>query len=281
LLKYILSALCVAVGSLSAAAKDPAVVTFGIVDSIVADLSDDKRKFLISDFTMLVKDFTSIDSTVMVGGDALSGGEQLEKGQWHFGIFQGVEFARAQAKYPTLRPLMVSTYKQAKLHALLVAKKDGKETGFADFKGKNVGMLDRREHCRLFTDKGAMGKTDTFFGKLTKSANAEETLDDVLRGKADAAIVDGAALKIYEEIHPGRFAKLKVLVKSEQFPEGVIAYHQGTLSDALLGKLRNGMLKANSSEKGREVMGNFRITSFEMVPADYQQTLSNILKAYP
>ena len=266
--------------TLPTAAQDPDIVTFGIVDSLVADLTKGKKDFLKSEFTNLVNDFTTVKSSVFLGGDPLAAGQHLKDGKWHFGVFQGVEFARAQAKYPRLQPFMIATFKQPTLYALLIAKKGGNQTGFDDFKGKNVGVLDAREHCRLFAEKGAGGKAD-FFGKLSKSTNVEDTLDDVLLGKLDAAIVDNANFKVYKEIHPGRFEKLKVVMKSEYFPAPVIAYHSGALTEKTLNKLRDGMLRANKSEKGKEVMDTFRISSFATVPADYQQSLTSILKAYP
>ena len=71
------------------------------------------------------------------------------------------------------------------------------------------------------------------------------------------------------------------LAKSEPFPTAVVGYRQGKLSDKVLTQFKTGMLKANDSEKGRDVMANFSITSFEPVAEDYPKQLSAILKAYP
>ncbi len=279
--KYLFSAFCcVAFFAHQTAAKDPDVLAFGIVDSLVEDISKGQREFLVKEFNTLVKDFTMLNSSVTLGGTPLDAGKNLESGKWHLGIFQGVEFARAQAKYPKLKPLMIATYKDPKIFALLITKKESTATGFGDFKGKNVARLSSREHCRLFADKGAQGKADEFF-KMTTSRNVEEILDGVFQGKFDAAIVDNAGFKFYEEIQPGRFAKLKILAQSDLFPAAVLGYYEGIVSDKTLGQLREGMLKANKSESGKEIMANFRITTFDPVPADYQQALTNILKAYP
>ena len=40
------------------------------------------------------------------------------------------------------------------------------------------------------------------------------------------------------------------------------------------------MLKANQLDKGSEAMSTFQIRRFQAVPADYQQTLASIAKAY-
>ena len=42
------------------------------------------------------------------------------------------------------------------------------------------------------------------------------------------------------------------------------------------------MLKVlRDSDRGREALSSFRITGFQAVPADYQQALTNIARAYP
>ena len=163
-----------------------------------------------------------------------------------------------------------------------MVKKDSPLTGFADLKGKDVNILgNAKAHCRLFANKGAQGDAKSFFGKLIRSGSSESALDDVLQNNVQAAIVDNIALESYKELNPGRFKGLKVLVQSEVFPTGVIAYHQGSISDRTLEAFRQGLLKANSNDKGRETMATFQISSLEAVPAEYQQQVTDILKAYP
>ena len=268
-------------GAAPAVAEDPEVIKIGIVESLIKDLTPGKQKLLQTEFPDLVKDFTGINSTLIQGGDPFSAGKKVAAGEWHLGVFQGVEFAWAQSKDKKLQPLTVAVNKQKSIHALLVASKDSKINGFEDLKGKEVHVLMAREHCRLFAEKGAGGKAEQFFGKLLPTNNTEEALDDILRGKVQASIVDNSALDSYEELQPGRFKRLKVVAKSESFPPAVIAHYQGVLSQPLLNKFRDGMLEANQTEKGRDAMANFRIASFEAVPADYQRQLDDILKAYP
>ena len=165
---------------------------------------------------------------------------------------------------------------------MLVVKKDSPLTGFADLKGKDVNILgNAKAHCRLFADKGAQGDAKSFFGKLIRTDSSESALDDILLGKVQAAIVDNIALDNYKDLNPGRFNNLKVLVQSEVFPTGVIAYQQGSISDRTLETFRQGLLKANNNDKGRDTMATFQISSLEVVPNDYQQQVTAILKAYP
>ena len=265
-------------GAAPAVAQDPDVIKIGLVESLLRDLTPGKRKLLDTEFPDLVKDFTEFNSMVMPGVDPFTAGKKLAAGEWHLGVFQGVEFAWAQSKDKKLAPLTVAVTKPKSLQALLVAAKDGKISGFEDLKDKEVHVLSGREHCRLYAEKAGGEKAGV---KLLPTSNTEEALDNILRGKVQASIVDSAALESYEELQPGRFKRLKVAMKSETFPSTVIAYYQGALSQQLLNKFRDGMLMANQSDKGREAMAGFRIASFETVPADYQRQLDEILKAYP
>ncbi|MCI0684081.1 MAG: PhnD/SsuA/transferrin family substrate-binding protein [Gemmataceae bacterium] len=264
-----------------APADDPQVIKIGIVDSLIRDLSPGKQKLLETEFPDLVKEFTGFNSMVSQGGDPFTGGMKLAAGDWHLGVFQGVEFAWAQSKEPKLRPLTIAVARQKSIQALLVAGKDSGFTGFADLKGKDIHVLSAREHCRLFADKGAGGDAREFFGKVLPTNNTEEALDNILRGKVHASVVDNAAMESYDELQPGRFKRLKALAKSEAFPAAVIAYSEGALSQPLLDKFRDGMLRANQTDKGRDAMASFRIAAFEVVPKDYARQLADIVKAYP
>ncbi len=262
-------------------AKDPDVIQVGIVESLIKDLSPGKRKVIDSDFPDLVKDFTGFKSKADLGGDADTAVKNLEAGKWQLAVLQGVEFAWVQSKDPNLQPLMLAIDRQKALYALLVTGKDNSVQGFKDLQGKKVALLDAKEHCRLFAEKNAGGDPAKFFGKLEAVSSGESALDDILLKKVDADVVDNVALDSYKDINPGRFARLKVVAKSEQFPATVIVYRKGGLSEEALAKFRDGMLKANSTEKGRDAMANFRVTAFEPVPPDYPQELASVRKAYP
>ena len=166
-----------------------------------------------------------------------------------------------------------------------MVRNDSEATGVADLKGKAVSVPRRtREHCILFLERelklqGAEAKD--YFGSVVNHASIEDALDDILRGKVQAALVDGVSLDTYEQVKSGCFARLKVLTKSEAFPAAVVAYKQGTLDKATLGKFRNGMINANQTSRGRDLMGMWKLTAFESIPEDFPQTLAAILKAYP
>ncbi len=257
----------------------------GLVTSLFRDVPAPLVEMAKQPFKTLMRDQTGLRGTLVVGGDALALGKQLDQNQVQLGVFHGIEFAWAQVKYPELRPLMVAVNRQRELYANVVVREDSTAAGFADLKGQKLSLPRRsREHCHLFLNRlasAAGGSPATFFSKIVQHANVEDALDDVLRGKVQAAVVDSVALECYEQVKPGCYARLKVLNKSEVFPAAVIVYRQGALDAATLRTFRDGMINANQTARGRDLMAIWKLTAFEPVPGNFQQTLDNIRRAYP
>jgi hypothetical protein len=191
-----------------------------------------------------------------------------------------------QQKYPELKAFMVAVHAQYQVEAFVMVPATSPAVSFAGLRGKDLSVPRRtKEHCRAFIERqcqggGTCGSKD-FFGHIVSSPNVETALDDLWAGKLDAAVIDSIGLDFYRELKPGRFNKLKVLAHSEAFPPAVIAYRQGTLSEATLTKIRDGLCSAHKTPIGEEMMKMWGITSFEPAPATYGQALAECLKRYP
>ena len=181
--------------------------------------------------------------------------------------------------------LVIAINRQRNLHANIVVREDATFTSFANLKNKPISLPRRsREHCHLFLNKlcqEAGGTSATFFSQIVAHSNVEDALDDVLRGKVKAAVVDSVSMECYEQVKPGCYARLKVLKQSEVFPAAVIAYRQGSLDEATLKIFRDGMINANQNARGRDLLSLWKLTGFEAIPQDFQQTVDNIRRAYP
>jgi ABC-type phosphate/phosphonate transport system substrate-binding protein len=278
------SALCLIAAFASLAfAQDS--VQMGIAHSMVVDLSKGQKKFIDSEFVDLVKEFTGLSAKLDQSNEWDALAKKVADGSIQFGIFQGVEVAWATHLHPELKPLMIARYKDTMPRAYLLAKKDG-PADVAALKGKTVGWLKAgREHVRLFLESRvndlAKATPDKFFGKLENPLDGETALDDILLDNVVAAAVDETAVNLYKDIKPGAFNRLKVLVESEDFPRSALVYHPGKVAPAVVEKFRGGLLKANQSEKGKESMGNFKISAFELPEPAYQMSLGAILKKHP
>jgi len=181
-----------------------------------------------------------------------------------------------------LQPLLVAIYRTADVKAVLVAKKDSPYRSFADLKGKDVAIVkEGKEHIRRYARKEAGGEPASFFGKVITPSDSEAALDAVLLDKVQAALVDRASLDIYKEVNPGRFQRLKIVGESASFPPAVVAFNPKQIDGSTAARFKQGMLKANQTAKGRDVMANFKITAFELAPAHFEQSLASVRKQYP
>jgi ABC-type phosphate/phosphonate transport system substrate-binding protein len=265
--------------------KPPEKVKIGMAASLFRAMSQETIDTMMPTFQTLVRNQTGMEADMLKIDNVDELGKQLNDGKIRLGVFHGFEFAWVQQKYAELRPLVIAINRQRILHAYLVVRDDSKAANLADLKGKVLALPQKtREHCLLFLDRECQNmKSDAkdFFGKIVTHDSIEDALDDILRDKVQAALVDGVALELYEQVKPGCFARLKVLKKSVAFPANVVAYRQGAIAEATLAKFRSGMITANETERGKELMSKFRLTSFEGVTKDYEKSLAGILKEYP
>jgi len=261
-------------------------IKIGMVSTLFTDIPTPLATFILQPFGGIMREFSGMNGKMTLGGDPMTLAKDLHDGKVDLGVFHGVEFAWAKNRYKDLRPLMVACTKYNYAQAVLVVRKDGPAESVANLKGKAIALPQRsREHCRLFLSKNSsdcgLDNAKLFFSQIVCPGSVEGALDDVCLDKVQAAVVDLVALEQYQDIKPGCFKRLKVLRPSEHFPTGAIAYREGAIPEKILTKFRAGLIAANKTERGREQMRMFNITSFEPVPDDYNQMLADIMKIYP
>jgi ABC-type phosphate/phosphonate transport system substrate-binding protein len=261
-------------------------VRIGMVSSLFNDIPPALVEFVGGPFKTLMKEFTGLDGQLKVGGDAYEVGKKLTDNTLDLAVFHGFEYGWARAKYPDLRPLTIAVSKHRQVHAYLVVRADSDVKSFSDLKGKEVGFPRKsKEHCRIYMERTCAGcagcDARKYFGSVVASANVDDSFDDILRGKLSGVITDDASLEEYQLIKPGCFERLKVVAKSEPFPPAVIVYLEGALDAVTLQKFRDGMISANQSPRGRDMMSIFKMTAFEPIPDNYGQMIAEVLRHYP
>ena len=271
-------------GGGAAAATPP--VRIGMVQTFFHDVPKPLISFATEPFKAVMRDSTGLCGELAVGADAFSVARDLSGGKLQLGVFHGFEFAWVQQKHPELKPLMIAVNSERTVTAYLLVRKEGAPDSFAGLRGKELGMpKGTKEHCRLYLDRICRGDatcaTKDYFAHIVSSANVETALDDLCLGKFDAVIVDSICMEFYKDLKPGCFNRLKVLTHSEVFAPPVIAYREGAVSSETLAKFRNGLRSADKTEMGREMLKMWKITSFDPVPANFAQLLSDSIKAYP
>jgi hypothetical protein len=100
-------------------------------------------------------------------------------------------------------------------------------------------------------------------------------------GQVQVTVVHRAALEAYQRRKPGRFNRLREVVRSQPFPPAVVAYYQAGLDEATLRRCEDGLLGAARKEKGEMLLALSRLTGFETTRADVGRVVADTRKAYP
>jgi ABC-type phosphate/phosphonate transport system substrate-binding protein len=260
-------------------------IKIGAGNSMFRDLSPAKADALIPDFESMLFEHTGLKGQIVKTDDSADLAKKLHDKAVLVGVFQGFEFAWARQSYPELKPMVIAVERKRNLKALVVVLKDSKANSLADLKGQVLSIPNRcPEYCHLFLDRelGALGSQQKeFFAKVVAHPSAEDALDDILRKKVQAVLVDDNSLDLYGQVHPGRHAGLRALTSAEGFPPAVLAYREGGLDQTALGKLKKGLINVSTTVRGKEQLVNWRLSGFEEVPANYESMLADILKRYP
>jgi ABC-type phosphate/phosphonate transport system substrate-binding protein len=263
----------------------PGVLRIGLIGTLFRDTSEPLIQVMMRPFKSLLEAQAGVTGHLVASGDADKLGRQLKDDEVQLGVFHGFEFAWARLKDPKLKPLLIVVNQHRFLRAHLVVRRESKVEGTDSLKGQVVALARRsREHCRLYLERRCVPPGSTpqqFFARVTAPLDAEDALDDLVDGSVEAVVVDASELEGYQKRKPNRSSRVKTLHQSEPFPCGVIAYYPGSVSESLLQRVREGMIAAKNTRRGQQLLEMCRITAFEAVPDDYEQMLSDIVKAYP
>lgn len=275
----------VAIPARQTQADDGIPVKIALPSSLFRDFPKITVDALMPTFNRLMERQTGLRGQIVMLKGAEEVGKELSDHKVQLAVFHGYEFAWAQAKHSNLKPLVVAIKQDSKLSAQVVVASDTNIEKLDDLKGQPVAIpRGTPEHCRLFLARRtrAIGqRQDKFFGQFTTPAHVAAALDDVASGKVKATVVDSVALENYKWMNPSRARKLRSLMKSENFPTGVIAYSDGGMPAGELKKFKDGLTTAHQRPEGLQLMMLWKMSRFENVPPDYQQTLADIAKAYP
>jgi ABC-type phosphate/phosphonate transport system substrate-binding protein len=261
-------------------------VQIGMIGSLFRDVPDGLLETMSKPFAALMSTQTGMAGHLTKVNTVNDLGKQLEEKKLHLGIFHGFEYSWVREKYPELKPLVIAVVQDKHLRAYLVVRADSELSDFGDLKDMTLNLpRGTRGHCHIFLERRCQDCSQCapseLMGKITTGANAEEALDEVVDGAAEATIVDGVALDCYKRRKPARYEELKIAVESEVFPAAVVVYRPGTLDEKVINRFRDGLLNAHKSILGRQLLMLWKLTRFETIPDDYEQNLTEIIKAYP
>jgi ABC-type phosphate/phosphonate transport system substrate-binding protein len=232
-----------------------------------------------------IKQETNFDNDINSMKNWIELGSKLTAKEMQFGIFQGYEFAWASERFPSLKPLVIAVKVERYPAAYVMAKSDNKATTLAGLKGQSMAIPRASQGFpRFFLERETLGqgaKLSDFFSKVTTPDELEDGLDDIVDGIVDACVVDQAGLEAYERRKPGRFEKLKQVVKSQPFPSHVVAYDDKDTDVTTRDQFRAGLLGAGDKDLGPKVLNLFKLTAFEAPRPDFDKILRDVRAKYP
>jgi ABC-type phosphate/phosphonate transport system substrate-binding protein len=262
-----------------------ATLRVGVVKSLFPDTSEPTVQTIMEPFKKLLEADTGMVGEVALIDDPDTLGTQLQEKKVQLGVFQGVEFAWAHQKNNKLKPLLIGVNKDTTVKAALVVRADSKATTAADLHGQAVALpSSSHEHSRLFLQRRCVKEGETpekSFSKITTPSTGEDALDDVVDGGVQAAVIDRTEFDAYKTNKPGRARKLKVLMESEPFPCGIVAYNPDSLDKATVEHIKTALLNSVKTQQGKMFLEKCRITHFEEVPDTYEELFKDVAKAYP
>ena len=282
----VISSLLVLMGAISATRADdkpPVDLKMGMLQGMFRDVQPAMVQVLSKPFRELVYKQTGFTGDVDLCPDAMNLVEKLKDKKLQLGVFHGHEFAWAQQKCPDLIPIVVTIPPGGKAQSMIVVHIDCKAKSAADLVDDPVTLpRGTKAYSLLFLDKCRAGLGKAVAKPVTKvGMTTEDLLNAVVLGEVAAALVDASTLDGYQSLQPGAFKQLKILVKSEMFPPAVVAYRKGSITEDDAAKIRKGLSTANQNASGKLLMTLWNLKGLEEPPADYQQKLDAILKAYP
>jgi ABC-type phosphate/phosphonate transport system substrate-binding protein len=267
------------------AADPPQPIRIGLLKALVRETPRERLNVLEQQFREVMKAQTGLDGEIRVVDTADDVARSLADGGLQFAAFSGLGFAWLKPVQPKLAPLMIGVTDPDSRKAVIVVARDAAAPDLKALRGGKLALPgaateDARQFLRCACLKAGVTVRDCF-PATTNPESVEDAMDDVVDRAADAALVDRAAMKMYERRKPARFAKLRVLLESDPLPPGILAYRTDKLDPATVERIRAGLANAHQSDAGRRLVNQMRIQRFEPAPPDLLDVLSAAARQFP
>jgi ABC-type phosphate/phosphonate transport system substrate-binding protein len=267
------------------ASAPPKEIKVGLIRAMLRDVPRARQQTLEKQFREVMTAQTGFEGDVVMMDAGADGRRALTDGDVQLVVFSGLDFAWSRPKNQTLMPLVIAVPDPDALRAVLVVAQTDPAKDVAALKGKTLALpSDTTDDALQFLTRKCPTPASplaSHFAKITTPASLEDALDDVVDGTAQAALVDAAALKMFERRKPSRRAKLRVLLESAPLPPSVLAYRSDKLDAATVTKLRDGLQNAHSTEAGQRLLSQIRVKRFDAPPADFDKTLAEAARTLP
>ena len=207
---------------------------------------------------------------------------EFKTGKVQLVILTGLEYSWIHQQDKEALALLVASIDPGTTKTVIVTKQTDAATELKDLLAASMAVPDRVPFLTQFYLKKQTGQPMDKAFKLIKSGNVDETIEDVLDGKARGAIVTAAGSDVFKERKgPARAKKLKVVHESPEFPQATVMYHDKYADKGALEKFKKALLTSTEKPEGARVLTLFKLKGFETVPDHYEKLVAETAKAFP
>lgn len=211
--------------------------------------------------------------------------QKLQDGKTQLGVIAGIELGWLGEKAQGLSVLAIAQTSDIKMKAYMLMRRDGRPQTVRDLKGKKIAMPRRtQQHAQIFLHD-SIHRTGVsprgYFAASPVPPDTDAAIESLLDKEVDVVVVDGNSWEVFQERKPGRAKRLMIVAESPNFPTAAIVYKQGTIPDAELKKLRDGLFTAHQQPFCRQILNFWRISQFVPSTPEYDLLVKNIVKDFP
>lgn len=166
-------------------------------------------------------------------------------------------------------------------YSYIIVPKNSQARGLEDLRGKSFAFSDPLSNTGklvpeyLLARKGESSKT--FFSKTVYSGSHDKSILAVADNLVDGAAVDSLIWEYLHEINPELTGKTRILLKSNPYAIPPFVVHP-SLDPQLKMKLRNILLNAHTTPKGKELLAKMMTEQFVAIPDSAYDSIRDMKK---
>lgn len=264
------------------AAMTPDVIKVSIMDGMFRGVPQGLIQAGGQQFGGLFKDLVGLPGDVETEANHIALAKKLDAGKVHLGVFHGFEWAWVKKEYPNLAPLAITVPPHLPQACIVVNAKDA-AAGPHALNGASIDVpFNMKAHGIVYVERLERScPKGAFCVTVSEDLTQDDLLDDLGKNRTKAVLADAAAFASYQKNFPGKAAKVKLLCKSEIFPQTVVVYNKKGLPQKTVDQLQKGLEAAAKSPKGKAFLFMWNLRGFEAPNAAFEDLVVKSLVTFP
>ena len=218
--------------------------------------------------------------TVITRGSYQEAMKLIEEGKADIGFICAGSYTVLREKTPVEIIAAPEMYGRAQYRSYIIVPRDSSIDSFEELRGKSFAFTDPLSLSGTFyPSQRALelgDPPDKFWSKLYYTRSADKSISAVAYGLVDGAAVDGLIWDNLSETNPEIIIRTRVIERSPWFGIPPIVARSG-LDSALIEKIREALVSANSDPQGANILKNMRIDRFVVPLPDWYDGVASVV----